>query len=118
MAKKILIEALNRFGYPVALQGTMNPEEDYPETFITFNTDDTEFGQSFDNKFHASYWYFSVIIYSSDANIVNEKPSEIIDHLESVGFIAQNEGMDMPSARPTHTGWVMEFCYPKIKNKF
>ncbi len=34
----LLIEVLHSFGYPVIQQGSMLPDEEYPETFLPFGT--------------------------------------------------------------------------------
>ena len=77
MMKQKLINVLSAFGYPVFLQGTLNPEEAYPHTFITFFTDSTDDNGHFENKTNSVDWAFSVILYSNDPEIVNTKPNEI-----------------------------------------
>lgn len=107
--KQKLIETLLSFGYPVFLQGTLNPDEAYPKTFITFFTDSTDNNGHFENKTNAVNWYFSVILYSDDPKTVNTKPVEIIAALKQAGFIPQGKGNDILSDEPTHTGWAMDF---------
>lgn len=107
--KQKLITALNAFGYPVFLQGTLNPDEAYPNTFITFWTDYTADNAHFENKTTSIDWSFSVILYSNDPEIVNTKPDEIRAALRAAGFIPQGKGQDIPSDEPTHTGWAMDF---------
>ena len=107
--KQKLITALQSFGYPVYLQGTMNPEETYPNTFITFFTDSTDDGAHFDNKTNSVDWSFSVILYSNDPVTVNTKHNEIRAALKAAGFIPQGKGNDILSDEPTHTGWAMDF---------
>lgn len=107
--KQKLITALQSFGYPVYLQGTLNPEETYPNTFITFFVDSTEDNGHFDNETNSVDWYFSVILYSNDPAIVNTKPNEIRAALKAAGFIPQGKGNDIMSDEPTHTGWAMDF---------
>ena len=85
--KNLLINELNKFGYPVFLQGSLNADEAYPETFITFFTDYTADGSHYENDVNSVEWNFSVILYSSDPKIVNEKPIEIINALKKAGFI-------------------------------
>lgn len=107
--KQKLITALQTFGYPVFLQGTLNPVEAYPNTFITFFTDSTDDGAHFDNKTNSVAWAFSVILYSANPEIVNTKPDEIRAALKAAGFIPQGKGNDVLSDEPTHTGWAMDF---------
>lgn len=107
--KNKLINALEQFGFPVFLQGTLNPAEAYPKTFITFWTNSTDDNAHFDNKTVSYDWAFSVILYSDDPEIVNTKPDEIRAVLKAAGFIPQGKGFDVPSGEPTHTGWAMDF---------
>lgn len=107
--KQKLIETLSAFGYPVYLQGTLNPEEAYPQTFITFFVDSTADNGHFENKTNSIDWAFNVILYSDDPEIVNTKPNEIRAALKAAGFIPQGKGNDILSDEPTHTGWVMDF---------
>lgn len=113
--KQKLIETLQTFGYPVHLQGTLNPDEAYPDTFITFWTDDTDDTVHFDNKTQSTDWFFNVIIYSNNPVIVNEKPKEIRAKLKAAGFIPQGKGHDIPSDKETHTGWTMDYIYTEYQ---
>jgi len=115
--KDILIPVLETFGYPVFLQGSLNAEEAYPETFITFWTDPTSDGEHFDNDVFSGVWPFSVIFYSSDTALVNSKPFEILAKLRQAGFTPQGKGHDIPSDEPTHTGWAMDLLF-KEENQF
>lgn len=107
--KQKLINTLSAFGYPVYLQGTLNPEEKYPHTFITFFVDNTNDNGHFENKTNSVDWAFSVILYSDDPEIVNNKPNEIRAALKGAGFVPQGKGNDIISDEPTHTGWAMDF---------
>lgn len=107
--KQKLIDVLETFGYPVFLQGSLNPDEPYPDTFITFFTDNTEDGSHYDDDVCSWIWEFSVILYSDDPEIVNSKPEEIRKALKAAGFIPQGKGNDVLSDEPTHTGWAMDF---------
>lgn len=98
-------------GKTLMLQGTLNPEEPYPDTFVTFWTNDVPDGVHFDNKTGSYDWAFSLILYSNDPQIVNTKPDEIRAVLKAAGFIPQGKGHDAPSDEPTHTGWAMDFIF-------
>ena len=108
-----LIAALENCGFEegktIFLHGTMNPEEGYPDEFVTFWTDDVPDGVHFDNVTRSYDWGFSVIYYSCDAARVNTKPNEIRTKLQAAGFIPQGKGQDAPSDESTHTGWAMDF---------
>lgn len=111
--KQKLIDALKTCGFvegkTLFLHGTMNPDEVYPDNFVTFWTDDTPDGGHYDNETTSFDWKFSVILYSNDAGVVNTKPAEIRAALKAAGFIPQGKGQDAPSDEPTHTGWAMDF---------
>ena len=109
--KELLLKTLKSFGYPVKLQGTLNADEAYPDTFITFWVDGSSDNSHYDDECSAIDWDFSVILYSNNPTTVNEKPSEIIAAMKAAGFIPQGRGNDIPSDEPTHTGWAMDFKY-------
>lgn len=111
IVKQKLIDELSKFGYPVFLQGSLNADDKYPDSFITFFTDDTDDGDHYDNETASYVWYFAVIFYSNDPALVNSKPEEIRQALKQAGFIPQGKGQDILSDEPTHTGWAMDFIY-------
>ncbi|MCQ2399830.1 MAG: hypothetical protein MJ072_04930, partial [Clostridia bacterium] len=50
----------------VYLQGTLAADASYPESFITFWTNDTTDDAFYDNDAKKENWFFTVIFYSSD----------------------------------------------------
>lgn len=111
--KRKLIDVLVALGFvegkTLFLQGTMNAEDAYPESFITFWTVAADDDAHFDNVTTRYAWHFSVIFYSANPTLVNTKPDEIRAALKAAGFIPQGKGQDVPSDEPTHTGWAMDF---------
>lgn len=93
------------------LQGTMNPDEEYPAEFVTFWTPTTSDNAHYDNAVTAVNWTFYVVYYSNDPLQVNTKPLEIAADLKAAGFVQQGRGYDILSDEPTHTGWAMDFTY-------
>ena len=114
MIKTLLITTLEKLGYPVYLQNSMDEDEEYPASFITFMTVDSYDAASFDNSAVAWGWQFQVIFYSSDPNLVMSEPAKIAAALKAAGFIPRGRGMDIPSDVDTHTGWEMEFYYLEV----
>mgnify|MGYP003289747471 CR=1 FL=1 len=114
--KQTLIDILEKHcPNNVYLQGTMNPEEAYPEEFATFWTPSTDTAAHFDNAAAAVDWFFQVMYYSSDPTKVNTKPFEIAADLKAAGFVQQGRGHDIPSDEKTHTGWAMDFgCVERL----
>lgn len=111
--KQRLINALQSCGFvdgeTIFLQGTINPGEAYPSSFVTFWTNYTENAAHFDNAVHSVDWDFSVMFYSNDPAQVQTKPLEIAAALRAAGFIQQGKGNDLASDIDTHTGWAMDF---------
>lgn len=107
--KQKLIDELSKFGFPVFLQGSLNAGEAYPDSFITFWTDDVADEAHYDDDTTAYAWNFSVIFYSNNPALLQSKAEEIRQALKRAGFISQGKGRDIPSDEPTHTGWAMDF---------
>lgn len=93
----------------VFLQGTIAADEAYPDDFITVWTNYTDDHSHFDNEVISWDWNFTAIFYSSDPAKVGTVPEQIRTAAKAAGFIPQGKGNDIPSDRPTHTGWTMEF---------
>ena len=113
--KQNLYNKLITFGYPVYLQGTLNPDDAYPDTFLTYWTDDTADKSHYDDATVSYEWDFTVILYSNDPMLLETKPQEIMKTLKEAGFIPRGKGNDIPSDEVTHTGWAMDFIY--LENK-
>lgn len=102
--KDLLIEILESFGYPVKLQGSLNKDEAYPESFFTFWNNDSYDGNHYDNDAVSYVWDFDVNFYSTDPALVNSKLIEAKTKLKQQGFIVPGKGYDVASDEPTHTG--------------
>lgn len=110
--KQLLIQTLETLlPNNVYLQGTLNPDDAYPDEFITFFTDYTDDISHYDNSVVSVVWSFSVIFYSNNPERVASVPAMIRTALKNVGFIPQGKGKDILSDEPTHTGWAMDFLY-------
>lgn len=118
--KQRLINALKQCGFvegkTLFLQGTMNPEESYPDEFVTFWIPVTEDNAHFENELYSTDWHIYVIYYSNNPRLVNTKPKEILSVLKSNGFIPQGKGNDISSDESTHTGWAMDVIYTEEEN--
>ena len=114
MIKTLLQTTLEKLGYPVYLQNSMDEDEAYPASFITFMTIDSYDAASYDNDTVAWGWQFQVIFYSTDPELVKSEPTKITAALKAAGFIPQGRGRDMPSDVDTHTGWELEFYYLEV----
>lgn len=104
MVIETLITALEEFGFPVFLQGSLSPAAQYPEHFFTFWNNDSYDLNHFDNQRAGIAWDFDVNAYSSDPTKVMSMTEEAINALRSVGFVISGAGYAVASDEPTHTG--------------
>ena len=112
--KEILIQILNTFCPDnVFLQGTINPDVEYPQKFITFFVHYSQYNAFYDDDAHRAEWYVSVMFYSNNPAEIQTIPPQISSALKSAGFIPRNAGIDIISDVQTHTGWAMDFIYPE-----
>ena len=107
----LLISTLEALGYPVRLQGSLLPDESYPDHFFTFWNDSADGTSYYSNTEGAIVWAYSVNFYSNDPLIVNTKLLEAKQLLKDAGFIVTGAGYDIPSGEPTHTGRGIEALY-------
>lgn len=109
--KNELINILEAYNYPVRLQGSIAPEEGYPETFFTIWNNETTDGNHYDNNPVSCIWDFTVYLYSTDPTIVNTVLESAIGDLKAAGWIISGKGYDVPSDEPTHTGRAVDVLY-------
>ena len=112
--KQKLINILESIGFPVFLQGSFNPDQKYPDTFLTFWNFETPEGQFYDNNAHSAVWGFWVFLYSNDPEIVETKTEQIRKLLKENGFILQGRGEDADSGRETHTGRMLTLYFMEV----
>ena len=111
-----LIELLSSFKYPVIRQGSLAPNEAYPDTFFTFWNSD-ESGHSFyDNDAVNVDWIFQVNVYSTDPDLTYSLLAEARALLKSAGYTISQRGYDVTSDEITHTGRGMVVMYLKNEN--
>nr|DAV84567.1 MAG TPA: hypothetical protein [Caudoviricetes sp.] len=100
----LLIEILEEFGCPVIRQGSMDPEEEYPEHFFTFWNNESTDRSHYDNQCISKVYDFDVNVYSVDPEKTYTMLQDAIDHLKEHGFIISGDGYDVASDEKTHTG--------------
>lgn len=99
-----IIETLEAIGYPAYLQGTLLPEESYPESFFTVWNNASTGTSFYNNREYGVIWDYSVTIYSTSPTIVNSALLEAKRALKAEGFTVSGAGYDIPSDIDTHTG--------------
>ena len=102
--KEELISLLESFGYPVILQGSLGPSQEYPESFFTFWNSDSYDGSHYNNIAIKYIWDFDINFYSVDPTLVNTLLLQAIELLKNNGWIMSGRGYDVPSDESTHTG--------------
>lgn len=100
----LLIKALEGLGYPVILQGSMQPEARYPDHFFTYWNDSADGSSFFDNTEGAIVWAYSLNFYSVSPLLVNSTLMTAKVLLKEEGFNVTGAGYDVMSDEPTHTG--------------
>lgn len=108
--KGLFIETLERLGYPVFLQGSLNSAADYPESFFTFWVFQADEESHYDNSPKACSWGFWLYFYSSEPLLVQSVPLQAKELLKAEGFVFEGKPTDADSDVQTHTGCMLT-CY-------
>ena len=107
----LLISTLEALGYPVKLQGSILPDEPYPDSFFTYWNDSADGTSYYSNDERAILWSYSLNFYSTDPVLVNTKLLEAKALLKSAGWVVSGAGYDVASDEPTHTGRGITILY-------
>lgn len=111
-----LINTLEIFGLPVIRQGSLAPDETYPDTFFTF-WNNSESGQSFyDNETATVVYDYAVNVYSTDPDKVYGLLKQARKELKENGWTIYRRGYDIASDEITHVGRGMEIIF--LQNEF
>lgn len=106
-----LISTLEVLGYPVKLQGSLLPDEPYPDSFFTYWNDSADGDSYYSNEEGAIIWSYSLNFYSTDPLLTNSKLLEAKALLKSAGWVISGAGYDVMSDEPTHTGRGITILY-------
>lgn len=107
----LLISTLEALGYPVRLQGSLLPDESYPDHFFTFWNDSAETISFYSNDESAILWDYSLNFYSIDPVLTNSVLLEAKKLLRKAGWVVSGAGYDLVSDEPTHTGRGISLLY-------
>ena len=103
--KETLISLItNKFQEPIMLQGSLDPQTAYPDSFWTFWNRETDGAAFYDNDARSFVWSFDVFYYSTDPSLVNTRLQQLRTLLKANGWIVQGVGYDAASDEVTHTG--------------
>lgn len=106
-----LISTLSTLGYPVKLQGSLLPDEPYPDHFFTFWNDSADGISYYSNEENAIEWRYSLNFYSIDPSLVDTKLLEAKALLKAQGWVVSGAGYSVMSDEPTHTGRGITILY-------
>ena len=115
--KLLLIKTIESqdFSGLVFLQGSIHPEEAYPDRFVTYFTLDGSDAAHFDDAPVGTAWRYQVINYATDAEVLMQDAANIRAALREAGFIPAGRGRDIPSDVSTHTGWANEYYFLEME---
>lgn len=100
----LIISTLSELGYPVRKQGSLLPDEAYPDHFFTFWLAATDGSGFYDNEESAIAWEYSINFYSTDPEKIGSEFLKAKQLLKAAGFIVTGLGHEVMSDEPTHTG--------------
>ena len=115
--ENLLIEILENFGFPVKLQGSLLPEEVYPDSFFTFWNNSSDGESYYDNEEKSIVYSYDVNFYSTNPELVYTKIREVKSALQNVGFIVSGDGHSVASDEITHTGRGIDVIFIKYKEE-
>lgn len=107
MIKNDLVTLLESLGYPAFLQGSLNPDDQYPESFFTFWNFSTPESAFYDDAANRAVWGFWIYFYSVDPLLVEQVPEQARKLLKQNGWILAGKPNDISVDRPTHTGVII-----------
>lgn len=102
--KSDLITLLETLKYPVFLQGSLNADEPYPDSFFTIWNFETPEAAFYDDNANRAAWGFWIYFYSTNPSLVESVPEAARKLLKQNDYILQGKANDIGVDRPTHTG--------------
>lgn len=107
----LLIETLESFGFPIVLQGSLLPDEPYPNHFFTFWNNESYGNSYYDDSEQSTVFSYDVNFYSTNPEWVYTKLREAMVALKQAGFIVSGDGYSVMSDEPTHDGRGVNVLY-------
>lgn len=109
----LLIEILSQFGYPVRLQGSLLPDEPYPDHFFTFWNNSSDSEGHYDNDETQIVYDYDVNFYSINPEYVYNVLRDAKKLLKQNHFIVSGDGYSVMSDESTHDGRGLHVLYLK-----
>lgn len=103
--------------FDVILQGTIDPEDGYPDNFFSYWNWETPRDGYYDNRHTKVLWGFQIVAYSTDRNFLIEMTKKAIEKLEENKFIIDSDGEDISSNLKSHTGKMIEVYFIEKKEE-
>lgn len=100
----LFIETVESLGFPVRLQGSLLPDEPYPDHFFTFWNNSSRGESFYDNEEKSTLFDYDLNFYSINPEWVYTKLRAAIVALKKAGFIISGDGYSVVSDEPTHDG--------------
>lgn len=111
-----LITLLETLEFPVIRQGSLAPDEVYPNTFFTFWNNEESEHSAYDNDTTSVDYYYDVNVYSTSADTAYSLLEQARTLLKSAGWIIATRAYDVSSDEITHVGRGMEIIYLNSEN--
>ena len=111
MIEDTLINLLGTFNVPVIRQGSLAPDQAYPDTFFTFWNNDESEHSAYDNETANVDYDFDVNVYSTNPDTAYSLLKQSRELLKRNGWIIATRGYDVSSDEITHVGRGMEVLY-------
>lgn len=109
--KQELINILSTLGYPVFLDGSINPDNAYPDAFFTFFNTDSEEDMFYSGAPIGEVWRFRVWFVATDPTLVETVPEQARQALRSAGWTLVDMPRDGAVDVPSHTAKFFETFY-------
>ena len=109
-----LIKILEAFGFPVLRQGSLAPDENYPDDFFTFWNNDSPDHAHYDNEEYGTDWDYDVNFYSNNPEHTYSILAKARETLKAAGWTIPGKGYDVASDEVTHTGRGMRAFYLQV----
>ena len=106
-----LIELLETLGVPVRKQGSLAPNEPYPDTFITFWGSNEDEHSAYDNDTLLAVESFDVNVYSNDPTTLYSLITQARAAFKAAGWQTPDRGHDIASDEPSHRGRGISVTY-------